>query len=83
MSKSRRAQVLFEPEAYERLEDIAKRRGVSVGELIRRAVQDAFLCTPDARRRAFESLCSMEIEVGDWEDMEREILNAKGADLPG
>jgi hypothetical protein len=82
MSKTRRAQVLFEPEAYEHLEQIANREGVSVAELIRRAVRDAFFSSPESRRRALEEIRSMAIPVGDWEDLERVIVDAKIADLP-
>lgn len=82
MSKTRRAQVLFEPETYGHLEEIASREGVSVGELIRQAVRHTFFSSPESRRLAFEAICSMEIPVGDWEEMEREILDAKVADLP-
>jgi predicted DNA-binding ribbon-helix-helix protein len=82
MAKTRRTQVLLEPETYDHLEQIAQREDVSVAELIRRAVRETFFSSPASRRRAFEEICSMEIPVGDWEDMEREIIDAKVADLP-
>jgi hypothetical protein len=81
MSKSKRAQVLFEPDAYERLEDIARRQGVSVGELIRRAVEEAFFSSPETRRRALDGIRSMSIPLPDWEELEEEILDAKIPDL--
>lgn len=45
----RRLQVLIDDERHERLQALAKQRGVSIGELVREAI-DRGLASPDRRR---------------------------------
>lgn len=47
----RRLQVLIDDDRHERLQAIAKERGVSVGAVVREAI-DRGLATPDARRQS-------------------------------
>ena len=46
---TRRLQVLVEPSQYERLERFAKERGLSVGEVVRDAIER--VASPDHARR--------------------------------
>ena len=77
---SERTQVLLSPEQVARLKRIAAREGRSVGAVIREAV-DAFVeSEPDARRRALDSLLSLNAPVDDWEVMKEQILQSQLGD---
>ena len=67
MARTRRAQILMEPEEYERLEVLAARRGCSVAELIRQAVQEKYLVATTDRMQVVEDIVSLAIPVDDWE----------------
>ena len=82
MGVTKRAQVLMEPVEYRRLEEIARVRHVSVGELIRLAVRRAYLSGGEDGASVVDAISAMEIPVGEWEDMEREILEGYDARLP-
>ena len=81
MAPTRRAEVALEPEAFERLEERAAREGVSVTELIRRAV-DTFLSATEVRRSAVGRIASLGIPIEDWDRLEQEIVDARAGDLP-
>ena len=82
MARTKRAQVLMEPEEYARLEEIARRNGVPVAELIRSAVRERYLLTRKERRRLVDEILGFDLPVEDWEATETEILEARGDDLP-
>jgi hypothetical protein len=67
--------VLFEPRQYRELKRIAAARGQSVGELIRSAVAEKYgLGDRAARLAAVAKLNAMSAPVGDWPEMEADIL---------
>ncbi|MGH3981674.1 MAG: hypothetical protein ACRDST_03010 [Pseudonocardiaceae bacterium] len=74
MSLSERTQVLLTTEQRRRVEQLAARSSVSVGAVIRAAI-DAYLpsATPEQRHRALDDLSSLEAPVADWSVMEAEI----------
>lgn len=73
MAMTERTQVLLSPEQRDRLEAAARERGVSVGALIRDAV-DALLGTGSrTRHEALADILSMHEPVDDWEVMKAEI----------
>jgi predicted DNA-binding ribbon-helix-helix protein len=82
MTVSKRAQILMEPEEYQRLEEIARQKKVSVAELIRTAVRERYLGGGARRRAGVESICSMSLPVIPWAEAEAEIAEAHGDDLP-
>lgn len=82
MARSKRAQVLMEPDEYAQLSKLARQKKVSVGELIRSAVRECYFISRERRIAAAESLCHMEIPLDDWETLEREICEGRGDDLP-
>jgi hypothetical protein len=85
MVASRRAQILMDPKEYAQLEKLARRRHVSVAELIRRAVRQRYLGRSEDRRKAVERICGMEVHLEDWPTLESEIAEAHdggGHDLP-
>jgi hypothetical protein len=82
MAATRRAQILMEPEEYRRLEEIARERRVSVAELIRSAVRERYLVRRETPSKAVAGILDMEVELGGWEQVEREISEAHHAPLP-
>ncbi len=78
MTATKRAQIMMEPDDYRRLEEIARRREVSVAELIRTAVRDRYLGGGDASREAVATICSMGLPVTEWAVAEAEIAEAHG-----
>jgi hypothetical protein len=84
MAELRKAQVLLEPEEYERLEAIARRRGVSVPELIRLTVRERYMPVSQARQDAGAAILRLRIpaEWGDWQDIEEESERAHDNGLP-
>lgn len=68
-----RTQVLLEPEQRKLLERMAKRRGVSVGAIVREAIE-AYVAPRDrSRSQALEALLALKAPVDDWEVMKAEI----------
>ena len=82
MTASKRAQILMEPEDYQRLEEIARQKKASVAELIRTAVRERYLGGGAGRRASVESICSMSLPVIPWDEAEAEIEEAHGDVLP-
>lgn len=82
MSRTKRAQILMEPDDYARLEEIARRKRVSVAELIREAVRERYLA--DDRRRLIDEILAMELDLDleDWEEVEREVEDGHTDDVP-
>ncbi|MFN2465939.1 MAG: CopG family transcriptional regulator [Candidatus Dormibacteria bacterium] len=75
---SERTQVLLTPELRGRVERIAARNGMSVGAVIRDAIE-AYTSAPGSRSReeALQALLSLGAPVADWDTMKAEI--ARGA----
>jgi predicted DNA-binding ribbon-helix-helix protein len=82
MARTRRAQILMEPQEYDRLEVLAQRRGCSVAELIRQAVQEKYLVAATDRMRVVEGILSLDIPVSDWDVLKKEIEESHNASLP-
>lgn len=74
MAKTRRLQILLEPEQFERLERASEKYGASIGSLIRDAV-DRYLPMEaiDPTSAAQFLLDVPPIEVGDWAEMKRQM----------
>jgi hypothetical protein len=77
---SERTQVLLSPAQVEKLKRIAARDGRSVGAVIRDAVDTYADPGLDSRRRAFESMVTMNAPVDDWEVMKAQILRSQLGD---
>ena len=78
MARPQRAEILFEPEEYERLEGIARQHGLSLPELIRETVLERYTPGTAQPQVALEEICSLRIPLGDWESLEEEIAQAHG-----
>ena len=74
MAKTRRLQILIEPEQFERLERASTESGASMGSIIRDAIDRYVPPEPIDRSSALEFLLNApEIDVGDWSEMKRVI----------
>lgn len=71
---SERMQVLLSPDQRSRIERIARSRGMSVGAVIREAVEAYTAERARSRRAALRSLTSLGAPVDDWEVMKEQIL---------
>jgi len=74
MSLTKRVELMFDPEDYARLEEIARSRGESVAALIRRAVESYYL-QPDLEKKhkAVQYIISQETDFGSWEEVKEAI----------
>ncbi len=74
MARSKRAQVLMEPEEYALLEQIAADKQVSVAELIRTAVQERYLrLVPDRKALLQQMLAHSGFDLPDWDELSTDI----------
>ena len=74
---SKRVEVLFDPQQYERLEREARRRGESVGSLVRGAVEREYLLpSREERQAALRELVSIKLDIGSWEEAKELILRS-------
>ena len=73
MTLSERTQVLLTPEQRARVERIAAERGMSVGAVIREAIDAQTAPRRRSREDALRSLLSHNAPVDDWDVMEAEI----------
>ncbi len=71
----RRVQTLFTPRQYQLLQEYAQEVKKPLSVVVREAVEQSLLEELEQQRKkaALEWLCSQELPVGDWEEMEREI----------
>ncbi len=82
MAQTRRAQILMEPGEYSRLEKLARQGGVSVAELIRRAVKEQYFAATTAAPKAARRICGMNLPVIEWDEAERDIVEGHNGALP-
>ncbi len=69
-----RTQVLLSRDQRERLERLAAERGVSVGALIREAIDRYLPPRRRSRREAFAEIRRLRLPVADWPTIEEEIV---------
>jgi len=80
-SLTRRTQLLLDDELHRRLREIAAQRGISMGALIREAVEEKLSRTQDARAEAIQQLLDAEpMPVEDWPVMKRQMIEDMNAD---
>ena len=81
---SKRVEVLFEPKQYASLEEEARRRGKSVGSLVRDAVERLYLA-PSRQERldAVKWLTSQNLDLPPWEKAKEIIIReqVRGLDI--
>ena len=75
MELSKKTTVLFPPELYDDLANLARQRKSSVGELIRDACRaQYFRATRSERLALVDELAALRLPVGTVEEMERESV---------
>lgn len=72
--KSERTQVLLTPQQRRQVERAAATRGISVGAIIREAI-DAHVGGGHRRDEAMERLFGLDAPVDDWAVMKQEIID--------
>ncbi|MHC4470537.1 MAG: ribbon-helix-helix protein, CopG family [Planctomycetota bacterium] len=85
MARAKQVQILFEREEYERLEEVARARAVSLAELIRTAVREKYLDPGLTRDAALDGLLAMRLPLEgleDWSRVKRMAQEAHDAGLP-
>jgi predicted DNA-binding protein len=82
---TRRTQLLLDDELHSRLREIAAQRGISMGALIREAIDEKLSSVQDTRAEAIQELLDTEpMPVEDWPVMKRQMIedmNAGGTSL--
>lgn len=74
MGATRRTQILMDPDEYRRLRDLARRKRVSVGELVRTAVRTTYFEPRSAdKKAALEEILRMNLPVISWRRAKKEI----------
>jgi predicted DNA-binding protein len=73
-----RTQVLLSPAQRARVERLARERGVSIGAVVREAIEAYTATDGSSREQALDALEALDAPVGDWQDMKQEILRGAG-----
>lgn len=78
---TKKTTILFSPDLYRQLENLAEASRTSVANLIRQAVVQQYLLG-DRRKRAaaVEALGKMNLPVVDWQTMEEQTLRGAWGD---
>ena len=72
---TRRIEVLFSEEMATYLKEVAEREDASIGTLIREAVKEKYgIASREEKMAAVERLYALQAPVGEWADLEREIV---------
>jgi plasmid stability protein len=76
---TRRTQLLLDDDLHQRLRKIAAERGISLGALIREAINEKLLVSAqDDRAKAIDELLAAEpMPVDDWPVMKQEIIEGR------
>ena len=83
MELSKKTTILFSPQSHRQLSDLAERRGVSLGELVREACAAAYgVVDQEASIAAVASLAALRLPVGSPRDMKRESVPSADSLMP-
>ncbi len=75
MELSKKTTILFSPETNRSLTEIASRKGMSLGGLVREACTRAYgIVDSDARQSAVDALFALSLPVADVDQMKRESV---------
>ena len=79
-SLTRRTQLLLDDDLHRRLREIAAQRGISMGALIREAIDEKLAQAQDDRDEAIDELLAAEsMPVEDWPIMKRQMIEDMNA----
>jgi plasmid stability protein len=77
---TRRTQLLLDDELHRRLRETAAQRGISMGALIREAIDEKLSQVQDDRAKAIDRLLAAEpMPVDDWPVMKKQMLEDRYA----
>jgi Ribbon-helix-helix protein, copG family len=77
---NRRTQLLLDDELHRRLREAAAERGISLGALIREAIDEKLSRAQDDRAKAIDELLATEpMPVEDWPIMKRRMIEDMNA----
>lgn len=77
---TRRTQLLLDDDLHRRLREIAAQRGISMGALIREAIDEKLSQVQDDRAQAIDELLAAEpLPVEDWPIMKRQMIDDMNA----
>jgi plasmid stability protein len=80
MALTRRSQLLLDDELHVRLRECAARRGISMGALIREAIEEKLSHADDTRDRAIEELLAADpLPVVEWSQMKHRMIDDMNA----
>ncbi|MBI2192095.1 MAG: hypothetical protein HYU36_08935 [Planctomycetes bacterium] len=82
MPRTKRAQILMEPDEYSALAEMAQQKKISVAELIRKAVKEYCFARPDKSKEIVEEIIQMNLPVQDWQQVELDISESHRGSLP-
>ena len=85
MAKTKRVQVLMDPDEFDALGRVARSRGTSVASLMREAVCVQYACTADRERRAIAAQQFLQLpdtRLPAWCALKKEIEERRGTRLP-
>ncbi len=71
--KSARLEIRLYPEQLKKLKDEAAANSISVGELVREAIDQRYAVSRDERLKAVEKMAGLDAPVTVWEQMKKEI----------
>lgn len=78
---TKRIEIRVTDRTFRLVQEEARARGVSVGQLVREGIGRLVEADTAARIRAAEALFEIEAPVADWPDVEREIEAARAEEL--
>ncbi len=74
MALTKRVEVLFDPQQYGLIEQIARSRGETLGALVRQAVEQQYLRpTLEQRKAAVRNILGQEVDFGPWDEVKKDI----------
>ena len=83
MELSKKTTILFPPELHERLAQLAEKKGVSLGELVRSACEKQYsLVSREGRIEAVRALAALSLPVGECREMKEESVPQPDRLLP-
>jgi plasmid stability protein len=79
-SLTRRTQLLLDDDLHRRLRELAAQRGISMGALIREAIDEKLSQLQDDRAKAIDELLAAEpMPVADWPIMKQQMIGDMNA----
>ncbi|HEX4837667.1 MAG TPA: CopG family transcriptional regulator [Solirubrobacteraceae bacterium] len=79
---TRRTQLLLDDDLHRRLRETADARGISLGALVREAIEEKLSRVQESRSEAFAKLLTAEpMPVEDWSAMKKQMLEDRYASV--